>query len=462
MRPFEIIIPLLLGLYLLWRHPRPLWIRLAPAAALFITLIHFAIEGYRWQMIPLYVLTSLLGLSALFKIKSPSDWNPVGSYLIVILLAVATVLPVVLPVPSIPAPDGPYPVGTTSFELTDPSRVELYSGKEETRRFQIQVWYPAEPNPDDRRAPWMGRADVFGPAISSYIGMPSFFLDHLALVKLPAYQDARVAQTGEAFPVILFSHGWNGFSAQNSGQALQLASHGFVVVAVQHTYGAVVTVFEDGTIARNNPEALPSGAPDEEYDLAADKLADQWAGDLAWVLDHLAVINASARSPFTGKLDLSRVGVYGHSTGGGAAIQFCATDPRCQALLGQDPFMRPVSTEVLENGVFQPAFFLFSQQWADDTDSLNNRLFGPFYEKSKQALGAVSIIGTAHYDFSDLPRLSPLTPQLGLKGPIKGSRVTAILDDYLISFFEFTLRGVPSDLFDPPNGKYDEVQFIEN
>jgi predicted dienelactone hydrolase len=462
MRPFEIIIPLLLAVYLLWRHPRPLWIRLAPAAALVVTLLHFAIEGYRWQMVPLYVLTSLLGLSALVRIKSPSDWNPIGSYLTVVLLAVTTVLPVVLPVPAIPAPDGPYPVGTTSFELIDPSRVELYSGKEEPRRFQVQVWYPAEPNPGDRHAPWMSRADVFGPAIATYIGMPSFFLDHLALVKLPAFQDARVAQTDEAFPVILFSHGWNGFSAQNSGQALQLASHGFVVVGIQHTYGAVVTVFEDGIIAKNNPEALPSGAPDDEYDLAADKLADQWAGDMAWVLDQLAVMNTNVRSPFAGKLDLSRVGVYGHSTGGGAAIQFCGSDPRCKALLGQDPFMRPVSSEVLENGVSQPAFFMFSQRWADETDSLNNRLFSPFFVKSEQALGAVSIDGTAHYDFSDLPRLSPLTPQLGLKGPIPGSRVTAILDDYLLSFFEFTLKGVPSDLFDPANGKYDEVQFIHN
>lgn len=124
--------------------------------------------------------------------------------------------------------------------------------------------------------------------------------------------------------------------------------------------------------------------------------------------------------------------------------------------------MRPVSTEVLESGVSQPAFFMFSQRWADDTDSLNNRLFSPFYDKSDQALGAVFIEGTAHYDFSDLPRLSPLTPQLGLKGPIPGSRVTAILDDYLISFFELTLSGVSSDLFDPANGKYDEVQFIHN
>ncbi len=98
--------------------------------------------------------------------------------------------------------------------------------------------------------------------------------------------------------------------------------------------------------------------------------------------------------------------------------------------------MRPVSTEVLESGVTQPAFFVFSQAWANDGDSLNNRQFRPFYASSKNAMGAISIDGTTHYDFSDLPLLSPLAPQLGLKGPINGKRVTAIVNDFLLSFFE--------------------------
>ena len=140
MRTLEIIIPILLGLYLLWRHPRPLAVRFLPAAALLLTLLHFAIEGNRWQMIPLYVLTSILGISALLKIKAKGDWNPSASILTFFLLAVSTALPILLPVPAIPAPDGPYQVGTTFYELTDSSRRELYSGKDEARRFQIQVW----------------------------------------------------------------------------------------------------------------------------------------------------------------------------------------------------------------------------------------------------------------------------------------------------------------------------------
>jgi predicted dienelactone hydrolase len=459
MRPLEIIIPVLLALYFIWLRPRPFLVRMLPVTALVLTLIHLVTEGYRWQMIPLYMLTILLAMSELIRLRSVSAWNPFASILTLLLLAVSTALPVLLPVPSLPAPGGPYQVGTRSYELTDPTRQEIYSGKEEARRFQIQVWYPAQVSPADARAPWMSRADIFAPAIATYIHMPSFFLDHLALVRMPAYQESEFAPTHEPFPLIFFSHGWNGFNAQNTSQAIELASHGYVVVGVQHTYGAVMTVFDDETIARNNPSALPRGAPDDEYEVAAQKLVDQWAGDLAFALDFMEMQASEASSPFYEALDLSRVGAYGHSTGGGAAIQFCGTDARCQALLGMDPFMRPVSPEVLENGVKQPAFFMFSQGWADDVDSRNNKLFRKFIPSVPQLLGVISIDGTTHYDFSDLPLLSPLAPRLGLKGPLNGKRVTVILNDYLLAFFDATLKGIPMDLFEDENQKYNEVKF---
>jgi predicted dienelactone hydrolase len=458
MRPLEIIIPISLTIYLVWKHPRPFAIRLLPALTLILTLIHFAMEGYRWQMIPLYVLTAILGLTALQKIRSSADWKPLASILTLVLLAVSTALPVLVPVPSIPLPSGPYPVGTRIYELTDASRKEIYSGADEVRRFMIQVWYPAEPSPSDEQAPWMSNAEIFAPAIAGHIGMPSFFLDHLALVKIPAYKDSKVASSDVAFPVILFSHGWQGFNAQNTGQALQLASHGYVIVGVQHTYGAVVTVFPDGTVAENNPNALPSDdIPIDEYEVTAQILVKQWAGDMSFTLDFLQEQNENVNSAFFHALDLSRVGAYGHSTGGGAAIQFCGTDPRCTALFGQDPFMRPVSYEVIESGVTQPAFFMFSQRWRDDTDSRNNELFDKFYPHAAKALGAVYIEGTGHYDFSDLPLLSPLAPQLGLKGPINGKLVTAINDDYLLHFFDASLKNGSMEFFEQAS-PYPEVK----
>jgi len=465
MRPLEIFTPVILAVYLL--HPltgrkRPPAVGLLPAFALVVLATHANVEGMRWQMIPLYaftVVTLFLSIPAFFR--AAQNGHPPRRPMRVLpglgLLALATSLPILLPVPHFPAPNGPYQVGTTIYELSDTSRRELYSGRDEARRFQIQVWYPSDVTPTDVRAPWMARADVFTPVISEYFEFPSFFLDHLALVKVPAFKGSKVASTDIGFPVILYSHGWNGFDAISTVQAVQLASHGYAVVGMQHTYGALITVFDDGTVAKNYPDALPDGAPDDEYDIAAHKLAAQWAGDMGYALNYLTEQNNDLSSLFYGSLDLSRIGVYGHSTGGGAAIQFCGTDSRCKALLGQDPFMRPVSTEVLESGVSQPSFFMFSQVWADDTDSRNNKSFNPFYASSPETHGALFIEGTGHFDFIDMPLLSPLAPQLGLKGPINGKRVTVIINDYLLSFFDMTLRGIPTDLFDNQS-PYPEVK----
>jgi hypothetical protein len=74
-------------------------------------------------------------------------------------------------------------------------------------------------------------------------------------------------------------------------------------------------------------------------------------------------------------------------------------------------------------------------------------------------MGVISIDGTAHYDFSDVPLLSPLAPRLGLKGPINGRRVTTIVNDYLLSFFDATLEGTPTNLFEEQDQKYNEVRF---
>ena len=466
MRPLEILIVTLLAAYLAWpfsRRPRPVWVTSLPALALIVTLAHFGVEGYRWQMIPLYGLTPLLALAGLIRLNQPRAGSfpssALGSALTLILLAVSTALPILLPVPRLPKMSGPYQVGTRTFYMEDASRKELYSGEDGPRRFMIQVWYPADPRPDDKQGPWMNHAEIYAPSISDYLRLPHFFLDHLTLVKSPAYVGAPLhSAPAGGYPLISFSHGWNGFAAQNTGQMVELASHGYVVVSIEHTYGARITVFPDGTVAPNNPNALPEGKPEAEYDAAARQLVDQWTGDISFTLDFLASQNADAASPFSGALNLNRIGVYGHSTGGGAAIQFCGTDPRCKAVLGLDPFMTPVSLAVLDSGLKQPAFFMFSQAWADDADSKNSRLFRGFITHAPNSQGVVSIDGTRHYDFSDLPLLSPIAPQLGLKGPLDGKQVVKIVDTYLLAFFNSTLQGQPTGLF---NGRFETFKEVQ-
>ncbi|MBI5935915.1 MAG: hypothetical protein HY867_19590 [Chloroflexi bacterium] len=464
MRPLEILLALLLAAILL----APFFKRRAkflPPLAIIVNILHLWLEGYRWQMIPLYGIAAALALASLPSLlksdaasERPRGWRAAASFLTLGLVAASAALPALLPVPRIATPTGKFQVGTQSFVLTDASRRELYSGRDEPRKFMIQVWYPAAPRKDDVRAPWVNNADAFARTIAVYFNFPEFFLNHLTLAKSPAHQDAPVDVSAQPYPVIVFSHGWNGFAAQSTAQMVELASHGFFVISMQHTYGAMVTIFPDGEVAPNNPDALPEEIPDPSYTDAARLLVNQWSGDIAFALDFAAAQSDDASSPFLGA-DLTRIGLFGHSTGGGAVIQFCGVDSRCLVGMAEDPFMTPVSQEVQERGLSQSFLFMFSQEWRDITDSKNNRLFNAFLPKVANSIGVTRIVGTRHYDFTDLPLLSPLAPQLKLKGPINGARVVEILNDYLVAFFEQELYGIPSPLPFDNSDDYPELRW---
>ena len=263
-----------------------------------------------------------------------------------------------------------------------------------------------------------------------------------------------VSHAESSYPLLIFSHGWNGSRAQNSFQAIQFASNGYIVAAIDHTYGAVLTVFPDGTLAYNNPSALPSGPPESNYQSVANKLVDQWSGDIGFVLDILDQMNGDdPEHGLTGLLDLEKVGIFGHSTGGGATVEFCGRDPRCKAGFGMDVYLKPVSETVLDMGLQQPFLFMFSEAWSSDS---NWQLFNKLYLNSDDA-SVMTIMGTAHYDFSDLPILSPIADQLGLKGPLNGKRVVEITSVYPLAFFDSIFNGIAAPLLEGQSPDYPEV-----
>ncbi len=468
MRPLEILIPILLAIFAIWPlgGTRPRFINALPALALALTLVHLFVEGARWQMYPLYVFTIILFLISLPLFLHAGQpvasravgWSLIPLILTLLLLAVSTAVPALLPVPQVAAPSGPHAVGTVTFVLTDESRKELYSGKDEPRKYMIELWYPAvRPGANLQPAPWMPNAEIVAPAIADYIKLPHFFLNHLTLAKSSAYENIPSNRSDGPYPVLVFSHGWNGFRQQSTFLMQELASHGYVVVALEHPYGSRLTVFPDGTIVPNNPAALPKGKPDAEYEAAARILVNQWAGDIGYALDFLKNLNENdPNGQFTHLMDLEKVGVFGHSTGGGATIQFCGTDARCKVGLTLDAFTRPISLEVLDSGTKQPFFYMFSELWPFQR---NTELFNRYYSHVDPSNHVVTILGADHYDFSDLPALSPLAPQLGLKGPINGERVQKIINTYVLAFFDQQFRGIPSTLFNGPQSEFPDVRY---
>ena len=416
-------------------------------------------------MVPIYVLVSVCSVTGILGLRQPRQdkfkrvsWPGAGLVTGLLVLAMATALPVLLPVPTVPAPTGKYQIGTTTLVMVDNSRKEIYSSNpNDPRKFMVQIWYPGRVTTSSIRAPWMAGARIVAPAMADYLGLPHFVLDQLALVKTNSYINAAPDGSGGPYPVLLFSHGWNGFRAQNTDQIQELVSHGYVVASIEYTYADRVSVFPDGQVILNNPKILPKGAPDDLYRAAAQLLLNQWTGDLAYTLDQLTSLNANDPAGiFTGLLDLSRVGVFGHSTGGGATVQFCVEDPRCKAGFAMDAWMTPVSDQVLDSGTSSPMMFLFSETFPTQT---NWQLFDRLAANLSGPVTVATIKGTSHYDFSDLPFLTPLAAQMGLKGPLNGKRVAQIINNFSLAYFDLELKGIPTTILAGPSPDYPELIF---
>ena len=452
------ILLLALALPVLFRRRRLGWITLLAVPAL---ALHLLVEGSRWQMVPAYLLAALLLVRWVWRWLRPGDGAEQRSFVAnagtiggLFLWMLAAALSIVFPVPSLAAPGGQYVVGTTTAQLRDDAREEVYTpAPEDKREIVVQVWYPAAERGDSERAPYLAALEVAGPAVARRLELPSFLLGHLDHIETHAYVDAPAADG--VFPLLIFSHGLRGLRTQNARLMEELASQGYIVASVDHTYGSVLTVFPDGRVVFYNDERVfPDDVPFIE---AGARLVDVWAADALFVAEQMAAWNEEEDHLLAGRIDTGRLGTLGHSTGGATAVEACAQMAACQAALGLDAWVQPVSDTFLED--YPKALMLLSApEWlGPENDALGAKLF-----RERAGEGhLLTMAGAEHFDFTDLPLLSPLTPALGLSGEIDGRRALAIINAYSVAFFDRNLKGETSPLLEGPSPDYPEVSFSE-
>ncbi len=471
MRSLEFLVVVALTLRLLFgtmqaRRPTRLPSYAGLGAGL-IALVQIVVEGYRWQMAPLYLFTGCAVVLSLRELRYPlqrqraSRRRVLGSTIYAFTLIGCILLPELMPVQQLPPPTGPYSVGTISFELVDSTRNEIYSDNpNEPRALLVQLWYPATPAATAGRVPWLEYADRQIPIIAESAGLPAFMFSHMRQFFTHAYLDAPLADALPIYPILHFSHGYGGFRAQNTFLAEDLASHGYVVVSTEHPYAALNTLFPDGRVAKFNEDTLPEDVPDDIYAEAAQRLLRQWVEDTGFVQDTLETSPLLwPISQFEGRLDFGRMGAFGHSTGGGAALQFCAEDKRCHAAVGLDAWLTPLSDTLLVKGLSKPTLFLFSDPDMAYFEPTNHQFLDQLVQNSTWPPLNYQIAGTGHHDFDDTATFSPVARYLGYnKGPIPVRRAFEIIRVYTLAFFKQTLDQQPTALFDEPSLWYPEIQ----
>lgn len=407
------------------------------------TIAQWQVEGFRWQLIPMYGIALGLAVGDLLWLDRHVEWSrriARGAFGLA-GLGLAALLPILLPVPALPLPPGPETIGTITTELIDIDREEIYGDNPNgPRRLVVQVWYPAASSAGADREPW-GEWEVVAPAMATRLGFPSWFLDHTRYTESNSHPSAPAAQG--TFPVIIYSHGWTGFRTIAVNQIETLASNGYLVIALDHTYAAVATRFEDGTVVGYDERALPDEETvgEEAYTVASETLVEVFAEDIISVIDELEKGPEGDLAAIAENADLTRIGVFGHSTGGGAAVRVCLLDERCDAVLGLDPWVEPLPDTVRKVTPTRPALYMRSDGWRGTN---NDSLLRGLAERNESTTYWLGVEGASHNDFVVTPLISPVAGRFGLKGPIPAGRIVPIIDNYLVGFFDVFLLGTGS------------------
>ena len=237
---------------------------------------------------------------------------------------------------ALPAPTGENRVGTTLYDWTDERREELWTpDPDDRRRLVVQLWYPARPADDSPRAPYVPDRDRLRPSLDQY-------WPDIPALAVEAWLDAPVAERPGGWPVIVFSHGMNSSRTFYTALLTELASQGFVVAAVDHSYWGPGVAFSDGRLARfEDGMVARDQLTSDEIDLMMGEAIVTLAADQAFVADRLADLHRASEGDgrFRGRLALDRVGVLGHSLGGMAAEAACADYARFRAGMSLDGYV---------------------------------------------------------------------------------------------------------------------------
>jgi dienelactone hydrolase len=474
MRPLEICLLLLNALLLVWGivpARRPRWIVVAglPGLPLMITQILF--EGYRWQMLLAYVVTLILFLINLRLVISSSLADPQRKLWIILLhltglglIGLAGLLAWALPVFSFPTPTGTYPVGTVTLHFTDDARREAFSGNtNDHRELMVQLWYPAELSSNAQPERYLANLNGSALAKRKAFGVR---LAQLDLVQTHSFRNVTVSEGQRSYPILIFSPSWTGSRNQNTFQAEELASHGFVVAGIDHTYCTGITAFPDGRIIFSDPSLDLDFSTDEavqRYIVFAAAQAKLRAQDAVFVLNQLEKLNSKDPGGlFTGKLETSRAGIFGHSFGGTVAAEACGLDQRFKAGLNMDGML---FGDAVEAHVEQPFMFMNEDEVPPSAAEMARSSFAKLDGRSFQVQYAylkrnggynLSIKKTKHLNFSDTAMFSPIHRLTGA-GAINARRGLRIVDAYTLAFFEKYLNNAAAPLLDGASVDYPEV-----
>lgn len=352
----------------------------------------------------------------------------------------------------LPAVTGKYGVGTVVLPMVDSGRTGTYAdgSSSKYREFMTQIWYPANSGVDGGKRVKSAYADE---ATAAYwlknVNLPGVDNKDIRFqIKTHAVVGAQVVADGERFPVVIFSPGLGLSYFLYQSIIEDLASHGYIVVAVNSPNSAL-TSFPDGHIRV---------ATDTEDEAIITKYNQEAADDLTFVAKHLRELDSNSRLPLAGRIAFNRIGCFGHSAGGAASIQTGIQTPQVAAAIDLDGSARG---EDYKRPISKPMMIVSSSFYPEKDRTLETT-----WANLPKGSYKVEIDNVAHSSFSDyiLIMRSMGIYQSGdgdNPNPMDANRAIQITRKLVKTFFDTNLKQADPKQINKISKKYREVKVEE-
>lgn len=308
-----------------------------------------------------------------------------------------------------PKATGSYEVARAKYTWTDKSRVEQFSQSDEKRALTVEFWYPQN--------------------------------------------------THKTYPLVVFSHGAFGFSGSNYSTFMELASKGYVIASIGHTYQAFYTMDTKGKLTLVDSSFINkaveiNGIVDTSNEEDIYKTTHEWmklrTADEHFVINSILEnsIKESA-DPLFSVIDHEKIGLIGHSLGGASSAQIGRERDDIDAVVVLDGTMLGEeiafeNNEVVLNDTPYPVPLLniYAQDHYSSAKDLAGDSYNNFYASQNAVCAYETVFKNAgHLNFTDLPLFSPALAKILGVGTIDEAYCIDTMNKVVLEFFDSYLKG---------------------
>jgi dienelactone hydrolase len=452
MRPFEMLLTLACAAWFIRlagvnRTDATAWTVGLQILLVVLLVAQILIEGWRWQLFPVYAAV-ILAASTAPMLASSAAMRLCFTAAGLAMTGAAILSCLIFQHLTLPRPSGASLVGVTTLAaVRQAESTPAVADRERLPPPLVRLWYPA------MHRPLMQRLREFLAARVAQLLRASDTVQATA--------GTPVEQGGKKFPVLVYFGGWPEDAVQNRSLICELVSRGFVVASLQYParlpgMSPADLKMQLAMLARPMLDYSSEAAFRHTIELN-DERARAQARDASATLDELTALdNGGADRRFAHRFDLQNVGILGFSFGGAIAAQASRTDPRIKAAVNLDGRHW---ADALQGGVTVPYLFVGEElvmpsdaaaTSSDPATRYEARMDQIDYTQLANNLRAnggtqVTIAGTAHPNFIDDVLRSPVR-RLSGGGPIDARRGLFIVNSLVVAFFEQQLARRPSPL----------------